>query len=77
VFDQSLSSVFGKGTASQFVEKIELPLILGGAAVHRCDNWSILNVGSGRCGQTAARKHFFRSLFSRPLRANKEKGFSP
>jgi hypothetical protein len=36
-----------------------LHLILGGAAVYRCDNWRIFGTGFSRCGQTAARKTLF------------------
>jgi hypothetical protein len=36
-----------------------LRLILGGAAVDRCDEQHISNVGSSRCGDTAARKILF------------------
>ena len=36
-----------------------LRLILGGAAVHRCDKKHISNVGFSRCGITAARKILF------------------
>jgi hypothetical protein len=46
-----------------------LRLILGGAAVHRCDKQHISNVGFSRRGNTAARKILFRSrlaLSTRP-----------
>jgi cytidylate kinase len=36
----------GKGTTSQLAEKLELRLILGGAAVYRCGNCIVLNAAS-------------------------------
>jgi hypothetical protein len=40
-------------------EKSLLPLILGGAAVHRCDNRLAFNAGFSRCGLTTAPKGLF------------------
>ena len=34
-------------------------LVLGGAALQRCDNWILSIVGFSRCGQTAAQEAFF------------------
>ncbi|HME32403.1 MAG TPA: hypothetical protein VKG65_06610 [Terriglobales bacterium] len=36
-----------------------LRLILGGAALQRCDDRLILSTGFSRCGETAAQKIFF------------------
>ncbi len=40
-----------------------LHLILGGAAVYRCDNWLVSEWALAAEGETTAQKFFFRSLF--------------
>jgi hypothetical protein len=40
--------VFWKGTASQAAENSVQHLILGGAALQRCDNWPVFNTGFSR-----------------------------
>jgi hypothetical protein len=40
----------------------QLCLILGGAAVYRCDYWHILSIGFSRCGYTATQKVLFPQL---------------
>jgi hypothetical protein len=39
---------FGKGTTSMAAEKLRLAMILGGAAVHGCDNQPVFNEGFSR-----------------------------
>jgi len=34
-------------------------LLLGGAAVYRCDNWLLFSVGFSRCGEIAALETLF------------------
>jgi len=45
-----------------------LAVILGGAAVYRCDTWLIFSIGFSRWGAAATLRHFFRNLFSRAAR---------
>jgi hypothetical protein len=40
--------VFGKRTASQAAENSVQHLILGIAALQRCDNWPVFNTGFSR-----------------------------
>src|ERR1035437_1469071 len=49
----------------QAAEKLGAALILGGAALQRCDNWPVFNTGFSRRGKTAARK----TLFPQPPRS--------
>jgi hypothetical protein len=42
-----------------------LHLILGGAAVHRCGKWIVLNTASAAEGKILAQERLFRSVFSR------------
>jgi hypothetical protein len=48
----------------QAAEKLGAALILGGAALQRCDNWPVFNTGFSRRSKTAARK----TLFPQPLK---------
>ncbi len=41
-----------------------LRLILGGAAVYRCDKWLVFRIGFSRCGETAP----WKVLFPQPAR---------
>ena len=40
-------------------------LILGGAALQRCNNWLVFSAGFSRCGQIAAQK----ALFPQPVKS--------
>ncbi|MGA7560981.1 MAG: hypothetical protein WCF61_12235 [Terriglobales bacterium] len=44
---------------SNLREKSMLHLILGGAAVHRCDNLRISTIGFSRCGATLRAQETF------------------
>jgi hypothetical protein len=44
---------------SGLLKNLNLRPVLGGAAIHRCDKWSIFNGGFSRCGHNAARKIIF------------------
>jgi hypothetical protein len=48
----------------QLAEKLGLRLLLGGAAVYRCDNRLVFSVGFSRCGDTSSRK----TLFPQPVK---------
>jgi hypothetical protein len=43
---------FVVSSALQFAEKLDLFLLSGGAAVHRCDNWPLFSDGFTACGKT-------------------------
>jgi hypothetical protein len=49
----------GVPEALQAAEKSLLHLILGGAAVHRCDNRLLFSTGFSRLGQNADRERVF------------------
>src|SRR5271170_4493572 len=49
----------------QLAEKVGFALVLGGAAVYRCDNRLVFSVGFSRCADTSARK----TLFPQPVLA--------
>jgi hypothetical protein len=51
-----------------------LHLILGGAALQRCDNWLVFSIGFSRCGQTATQKILFPRLFGRAAPSRKKCG---
>jgi hypothetical protein len=44
-------------------------LLLGGAAVYRCDKRFVFNAGFSRWGNAAARETLFRNLVSRAANA--------
>jgi hypothetical protein len=48
----------------QLAEKLGLRLLLGGAAVYRCDNRLVFSVGFSRCCDTSSRK----TLFPQPVK---------
>jgi hypothetical protein len=48
-------------------------LILGAAAVHRCDKCTVLNLALAAEGRLSLRNEFFRNLFSRAVTAAKSK----
>jgi hypothetical protein len=69
---------FGQGTASQLAEKLELRLILGGAAVYRCGNCIVLNAASAAEVTVLDGERLFAQPSSTvPSGASKYEGFSP
>ena len=60
---ERIGSTFCKERVHSLRKNSMLNLILGGAAVYRCDNGLIFNVGFSRCGNTAAQE----TLFPQPV----------